>query len=767
MSKLKKTLLILATAVLILIGGTILFISPITKYLIQKYDKEFTGRQITLDWAYVNPFTGYIYLSNLKVYELNSDTIFLSSTGVSANFAMLKMFYNTYEINKISLKHPKGIVIQNELKFNFDDLIEKFTSTSDPDKEPLHFNILNMEIIDGEFYYIDKITPISYFIKQVNIESSGKRWDVDTIAANFSFLPGIGKGDIKGNCNIDVQTKEYSLEVLANKYDLEFIGQYLKDLTNYGSFSANLDTDIKINGNFNDGKNISAKGMIAFNDFHFGKTTKDDYAAFENLVISIDELSPINHIYFYDSIILNKPFFVYELYDYLDNMQTMFGVKGSKIESTVKDDVKFNLVIEIAKYIKMISTNFLQSHYKIGKLAIYNGDIKYNDYTLGEKFAIELNPLTIISDSIDTDKRRVNVRVESEIIPYGNFTGNLSINPKDSSDFDLNYHLGKLPLAMFNPYAIAYTSFPLNRGSMEFNGKWHVREGNIQSENHLVISDLRTSSRLKNKNTRYIPVPLILAFVRDEGNVIDYEIPINGDLKNPKFKLTDVFMDLLENIFVKPPTTPYRMKIKKIETEIEKSFALNWQTRQSAFLSDQEKFIETLVKFLVKNPGETITVHPQDFKQKEKEYILFFEAKKKYFLSKNIKKADSFSENDSLKVDKSSIKDSLFVNYLNSQLKDSLLFTVQDKCAKLIGWDVVNTKYEQLIKKRQEAFLYFFKEKEVEKQLKFSEAKNTFPYNGFSFYKIEYKTEFPESLINAYQKMNEINVKENLKKSSN
>ena len=46
----------------------------------------------------------------------------------------------------------------------------------------------------------------------------------------------------------------------------------------------------------------------------------------------------------------------------------------------------------------------------------------------------------------------------------------VSINPKDSSDFDLQYHFQKLPVSMFNPYIISSTSFPLDRGTLEFNG---------------------------------------------------------------------------------------------------------------------------------------------------------------------------------------------------------------------------------------------------------------------------------------------------------
>jgi hypothetical protein len=35
-----------------------------------------------------------------------------------------------------------------------------------------------------------------------------------------------------------------------------------------------------------------------------------------------------------------------------------------------------------------------------------------------------------------------------------------------------------------------------------------------------------------------------------------------------------------------------------------------------------------------------------------------------------------------------------------------------------------------------------------------SAAQNTIPYNGFSFYRIEYKGELPEWLLLAYQEMN-------------
>jgi hypothetical protein len=759
MHKLKKTLLIITGIIVLTITLVILFISPITKYLVEKYDEKFTGRQITIGLAYVNPFTGYVHFSNLKIYEAKSDSIFLSAEGLSANFAMLKLFSKTYEISEITLDHPKGIIIRINKVLNFNDLIERFTpkDTTPSGKEPLHFNILNIKINEGEFHYSQPLVPVNYFIKNVNLESTGKRWNSDTLTTKFSFLSGPGKGSMKGEFIMNVKSLDYRFAVVVQKFGLDIIDQYLKDLTNYGSFSANLDADVKATGNFNDEEKITAKGSLAINEFHFGKNPKDDYVSFNKLVLSIIELSPKNHKYLFDSVSLTHPYLKYEMYDHLDNLQMIFGKEGSNLTSASADPAKFNLVIEIAKYVEVLAKNFLRSNYKVNRLAIYKGDLKFSDYSKSEKFTADLSPLYVFADSVDKNHQWVNLALKSGIKPYGNVAFTLRINPKDSTDFDIQYHLQKIPVTIFNPYIISYTSFPLDRGTIEINGAWHVRDGVIESDNHLVILDPRVTKKQKTKDTKWIPLPLIMAFIRERGDVIDYQIPINGNLKNPKFHLNDVIFDVIKNIFVKPITTPYRIEVKSIETEIEKSLTLKWQMRHNSLRPNQRKFIKRMADFLIKNPEASIAVYPQQYVLKEKEYILFFEAKKKYFMLVNNISPKNFSEVDSEKVNQMSIKDSLFVHYLNKCDHDSMLFTIQDKCARFIGEAVVDAKFKQLNKERENAFILYFKEKEVAQRVKIHSDAYVVPYNGFSYYKIEYKGEFPESITKAYQEMKELN----------
>lgn len=759
MGKLKKTLLIIAGSVFIFIVLIILFISPISKYLIEKYDVTYTGREITLDWAYVNPFTGYVHLSNLEIYEKDSAQVFFKTAGVTVNLAMLKLIGGTYEISEAILDEPVGYIKHHYKQFNFTDLIEKFSADDKPQKvksEPTKFNLLDIKINNGEFHYDEDVTPVSYFIKNVNIESAGMRYDVDTLPIKFAFSSGIGTGDVNGDFSINLKSLHYSLGVVIKQFDLEIINQYIKDLTNYGTFAAILDADMKSSGNFNSVDSITNSGNIALSDFHFGKTRNEDFASFEKLVIAINKISPKTKIYDFDSISLKKPFFKFEKYDSLDNIQTMFGVDGQNVSAVNADENKFNLVIEIAKLMQQISKNLLTSYYKVGRMAIYDGDIQYNDYTLSEKFSLALNPFNVFADSVDKSRNRISMNLNSGIKPYGNVDMQFSVNPRDSSYFDLDYHFVKIPLTAFNPYITTYTSFPLDRGAIEIVGKWNVKDGNIDSRNRLIVLDPRVSKRVKNNDNKWIPVPLALAFVRERGNVIDYEVPITGNLKDPKFNFWDVIIDVLKNIVVKPVTTPYRMEVKYVERKIEKSMTLKWDMQKSNLIKTQERFISKIIDFLKDNKEAIIRVTPKNYSIKEKEFVLLHEAKKKYYLNTKGKTESNFSSDDSVEVAKMSIKDANFLKYLDSQVKDKLLFSVQQKAAVMIKPELVDARYNALNKARITKFLSYFEEEKVQNQVKINKNVSEIPFNGFSYYDIEFKGEIPDYIQDAFEKMEEL-----------
>lgn len=766
--KWKKGLLIFLGVVVVFIVVVILFVSPITEYLVEKYDVQYTGREIEIKRAIVNPLTGSVTFSDIKIYEDDNDSIFFAADNISLNMNLTKMLSKIYEISKLTINKPVIKIVQYKKEFNFTDLITKFTvsedtvEVADTTKEELHFNLLNVKIKDGTIVFSEGDIPIDYSVVKINIESEGMRWDNDSIQSRFSFASGKGTGNVKGEFDVNMESKNYRLASVIENLDLEILAQYLEDLSNYGNFKAHLDADILSIGNFNNADSVIMSGLVTVKDFHFGKTPEEDYASFEKLTIAMKEVSPMRERYFIDSLSIFRPYFKYEQYDSLNNIETMFGENGANIDSVQSDESQFNLVLELADYIKELSDNFFRSDFMIQKFTIADANLRFVDYSLSEKFEIALNPFTISADSIDKDKKRVNIHAKSKVEPYGNLNVVLSMDPKDSTYFDLQYHLEKFPATVLNPYLISQTSYPLDRGTIELEGNWNVRNSKIQSKNNMTLVDPRFSQKINNKLTRWIPMKILMLFVKERGNAIDYEIPITGDLKDPKFHLQDVIFDVIKNIFVKPATTAYAMQVKTVETTIEKSLSINWEMHQADLGSNEERFIKSMVDFLEDNPEAIIEVTPQYYEEKEKEYILFFEAKKKYYAAQNnlqLSENNSIKidESDSVKIDKMSIKDSLFIAYLDSQIKDSLLFTIQEKCLRFVGPQTIQTKYNQLKKTREENFLAEFKDKGLENRIKLLPVKNVIPFNGFTYYEIDYEGDFPEKILKAYQRMNRLN----------
>ena len=761
MKKWKKVLLGLFITLFILVTVVLFSISAIAKYAIEKYSVKYLGRQIKVGWVYLNPFTANVNLHNLKIYEHQSDSLFLEASSVSAGFATRKVFSKTYEITSLTLDNPRIQFVQNHNAFNLDDIIDRFTPKGAPDtlKGPLHFNLLNLKINNGEIHYREESIPVNYFVKEVNLESTGLRWDVDSIQGKVSLKSGPASGDLKADISINLKNSDYRIAAVVNKFDLKVIEQYLKDIANYGSFTASLDANIRASGNFKDQLNLTAAGFVGVNAFHFGKVPGEDYASFDKLAIDIIEASPKNYKYIIDTVMISGPFFKYERYDYLNNLERMFGKGGSKYSAVKADPTKFNLIVEVAKFLNVLAKNFVESYYKVNKVAVYNGDIKFSDFSLREKFAIAANPLNILIDSVDKNNERFTAHIRTAIKPYGYVSADVSVDPNDYGFFDISYGLKKLPVAMFNPYIVSYTSFPLDRGTLEFNGDFHAVNSVINSRNHLLIIDPRVSKRIKKKDTKWIPVPFLMSLVRNKGDVIDYEIPISGDLKSPKFHFWGIIGSVLANVFIKPPSTIYIVQVKKQETQIEKFLTLKWEIRQVELNPLQQKFITKMAKFLDETPEASMTITPIQYEEKEKEHIMFFEAKKIFFEHVIEKNKESLEREDSLKIDKMSVKDSAFVRYLDNKFGDTMMFTIQEKCLHLVGQHLIDSKFNRLVKARSAAFASVFEEYGMKDQsrVKINISENSIPFDGFSYYKINYKGDLPRNLLAAYDKMNELN----------
>lgn len=731
----------LVVVVLIIMVLLILVLSPLTKYLIRKYDVKYTGREIEVSHVFINPFTGKLSLRDFKMHEPDSDSLFISFHRFSVKLSILKLLTGTYQVSSLKLDQPVANITRTDTVFNFTDLIKRFTSKPvDTTKGPMHLNILNIKLSGGEITYSEPASITSLTISDIGFSSPGKYWDRDSVSGEFSLKPDTGY--MNGNFTVNTRSKDYRFAAKAGNIALSSFNDFLKGFIRNPSMFATLFADLTASGNYGDPMNVNARGRLEINNFRIGSGKQENVAAFRKFLVKINEVDMKKSILHIDTILIDSPYVKYEKYDTLDNIRRMLT---SRKKTPEKPDT-VNLALKL-----------MNSDYYINDLEVKNANLRFYDYSISQKFSIAFNPFSIKTDSVDSKNRRIKISINSKIEPYGSFSAFISMNPKNKKNMSGDYKLTNLPATMFNPYINTYTSYLLNRGKIQMNGNWSINNDNIQSMNHFLVLDPSDIKRSKGEDAKRVPLPIIMAFIRERGRIIEYEIPITGNLKNPKFHLSDVITDILRNIFVKPPTTPYRQQVQKVESVIDKTLSVEWKMRQAGLTTEQQKFLEGIAAFLKDNPDASIVVHPIYHESKEKEHILLFETKKKYFIEKNTKGGNKLSKDDSLKVENLSTLDKKFRLYLDSSIKKPLPLTLQAKCSRLIGEDLVNRRYELLQKERKDIFMKYFNESKTAARVDFLKEEDQFPFNWFSYFRIDYKGKVPESLQKAFDKLYQIN----------
>lgn len=718
----------------------IIIASPLARHLIQKHDVEYTGREITLQRAFVNPLGGSVSFRNLQLYEENdSDSVFISFGRLATDMSLLKMLTGVYQVNSIRLVDPHFNIFRRDTIFNFSDLIQRFAVQEDSlEEETVKLNLKDIEIKNGSITYGEKGIQSGTEISEINFYSPGKKWNEDIIEGEFSFKPGSGKAE--GNFTININSLDYNAGFRLTDFNPVILAEYLEKYAVKANMTGDIDIDLLSEGNFNEPLNGTAKGKIEIKDFHFGKDSINDYASFERFLIEMEEVDLKENRFYFDSVLLSKPNILYQMYDTLDNFRRLLTAEVEEEAEKVADTVDY--LVDI-----------LDSDYYIRSLGITDGRIEFNDFTIAEKFTFLVNQLNVKADSVDKQNKNLKIITTAKIHPSGNINIDINMDPKNEKNFDLSYEFRDVPATMFNPYILTYTSYQLDRGTIEMHGTWNVRDNNISSLNHFLVIDPRETEKVKGKDTKWVPMPLIMAVVEERGGVIDYQIPVKGSIDDPSFNLWDVITDIVRNILVKPPTTPYGIQVRNLQEEVQKTLAVKWKMRQVQIEKDQEKFVEGISDFLKKNPEAYIIVEPVYHVEKEMENILLFEAKKKYFFESRGKKVTALERRDSMEVEKLSSRDPAFLSHLEKHVNNPELLTLQEKCYSYIGREYVQERFHDLVELREKEFLSFFEKDKTQDRVDMQEPLDLFPYDWFSFFEINYRGDLPESLKEAYQEL--------------
>ena len=709
----RKVVLVTGICIVTIIILAFVFLSPITKWAIEKYSPKYVGRQIKMEGLFLNLFTGSMNVTDMKIYEKNNKAVFFKVHELYANITLRKLLSSVYEINEVKINKPEINIIQKGNHFNYDDLIEKFsskeTTTSTKKQEPVKYYLRNFHIDSAIITYINTSPYNKIQIVRTNVQIPLVAWNNPAYNINVNLGVATG-GEIDTKANFNSKSLRYNVALNIKQFNINPFYVYLKDYLKVNSLNGLLSTKLNLHGNMHKATDIAAKGDLVIEKFAVIDNTNDLLAAIDKMDVQIDSINTAHDLYKLQIISLQKPFCKLAMYDNgynFNRLTTSPSASGTDTSSSAYS----NPFALIAGYINSIVKDYVANSYSADKITIENGKFIFIDYTLHQKFQYNLTSLNVLSDRISNNNTKILFELTSNLNRSGKIKATVSINPKDAKQFSIDANLTNLLVSDFNPYATYYVATPFVNGIASYANKTNVDvRHNLKSDNNLVIKKIIAGKKDKTFKPQYnMPVRLAVSLLRDVRGDIKLNIPVAGSLDDPKFKWGKVVWQALGNIIVKAATAPFRLLANIFGGKEDDYKEINFSYLQNTLAPQQQNQLNSLVKALKQKADLKLELVQINNIQDEMELLALQQAKKKYL------HIDTLTEAAQQQINKLGVRDSLFNQYLNQATNTNAqaFLSTQEKSILLIGKDNLQQQINNLMQQRNQAIANYLMQQQI------------------------------------------------------
>lgn len=135
-------------------------------------------------------------------------------------------------------------------------------------------------------------------------------------------------------------------------------------------------------------------------------------------------------------------------------------------------------------------------------------------------------------------------------------TGTLSPRMKNDAT-DLKVTSKGIDLTPLGPYFAKYVGFALEKGKLDLDLGYKVAGRHLEAQNLVRVDQLTLGEESHSPDATKLPVKLGLAVLQDRDGVIELDVPVDGNVDDPEFRLGKLIWHAVGNVFTKIVTAPF------------------------------------------------------------------------------------------------------------------------------------------------------------------------------------------------------------------
>jgi hypothetical protein len=246
----------------------------------------------------------------------------------------------------------------------------------------------------------------------------------------------------------------------------------------------------------------------------------------------------------------------------------------------------------------------------ISSILLTNMDLQFTDRSLRPNVDLTINGLSGIVSGVTSDElQRADVNLRGHVEKTGpvEITGKLNpLNQKQPTELKIG--LKNIDLHPAGPYSGKFLGYRLNKGKLSMDLNYHISEGALKSQNLIVVDQLMLGEKVESPDALKLPIRLAVAVLKDRNGKIALDVPIEGSLDDPQFRLGKVIRMAILNVLTKIVTSPFAALGAIFGGKGEEISFQEFAAGSSELLPESAAKLDALVKGLYERPGLQVEV---------------------------------------------------------------------------------------------------------------------------------------------------------------
>jgi hypothetical protein len=198
---------------------------------------------------------------------------------------------------------------------------------------------------------------------------------------------------------------------------------------------------------------------------------------------------------------------------------------------------------------------------RVGRMVISGGDFSFSDRSVEPNVHVSLGDFGgAISGLSSEPVARADVELKGVVDGAGPVAIDGKLDPLGAHKFvGLKIDVSNVDLLFLSPYSGKYAGYELARGQVVVDSNILVDGEAVDSTNVVTLKQFTFGAPTSSSDATALPVRLGVELLKDTGGNIVIDLPVQGSLGNPDFRIGKVVLRVIVNLLTKAAVSPFSL----------------------------------------------------------------------------------------------------------------------------------------------------------------------------------------------------------------